>query len=59
MFFAEKDRNELIALGTQAQRLRIKGDNDQYHEAIAKLDAKHLELIGRYPHHFQLLGAQR
>lgn len=59
MFFAEKDRNELIALGTQAQSLRIKGHSDRYEEVIAKLDAKHIQLIGRYPHHFQLLGAQR
>lgn len=59
MFFAEKDRNELVALGEQAKRLRIKGADPQYAEAIAKLDAKHIQLIGRYPHHFQLIGAQR
>lgn len=59
MFFAEKDRNELVALGEQAKRLRIKGNDLQYAEAIAKLDEKHIQLIGRYPHHFQLIGAQR
>lgn len=59
MFFAEKDRNELVALGEQAKRLRIKGADLQYAEAMAKLDEKHIQLICRYPHHFQLIGAQR
>ena len=59
MFFAEKDRNELIALGEQAKRLRIKGADVQYADAMVKLDAKHIQLICRYPHHFQLIGAQR
>lgn len=59
MFFKEKDRNELIALGEQAKRLRIKGADMQYEEAMVKLDAKHIQLICKYPHHFQLLGAQK
>ena len=59
MFFAEKDRNELVALGEQAKGLRINGTESQYAEAIVKLDNKHIQLICRYPNHFQLIGAQR
>jgi hypothetical protein len=59
MFFSQKERNQLVALGKQAKQARIRNAPVQYDEAIVKIDALHIKLICKYPHHFQLLGAQK
>jgi hypothetical protein len=59
MFFSQKERNQLVALGKQAKQARIRNAPLQYEEAIVKIDALQLQLICKYPHQFQLLGAQK
>ena len=59
MLFSRQEHNQLTALGDQAKKFRAKGHIDLYEEVIAKIDALQIKLITRYPHLFQLIGAQR
>lgn len=56
MLFPEKDHHALIALGENATRLRQRGADKQYAEAINKINAKHHDLVCRFPHLFRIQG---
>lgn len=58
MIFPEQQHNELVALGNQARRAREKGQELQYEEAIVLINRKQHELLCKFPHLFQLKGAQ-
>lgn len=59
MIFPEQQHNELVALGNQARRARQKGLEKQYQEALVLIDRKQQELLRKFPHFFQLQGAQQ
>lgn len=58
MVFPEQQHNELVALGNQARRAREKGLDLQYEECLVLINRKQHELLCKFPHLFQLQGAQ-